>query len=149
MTHTLTNPTVRDATRALTRRLSSLSTFGFTVRGVHHAEATLNLLQSTPPVSLHHVQVNPKAALDLRSARVFDRGIEASTLDSRQALLAAFIPSLPVSCKGIIPHPPCYPATCSISRALISLSFKRSSLVCSPNSIKTRCGSQNQPPLQS
>lgn len=66
--HTLTNPTVSDATGALTRRLSSPSTFGFAVRGVHHAEATLNLLQSTPPVSLNHVQKNPKAALDLRSA---------------------------------------------------------------------------------
>lgn len=68
MTHTLTNPTVSDATGALTRRLPSLSTFGFTVRGVHHAEATSNLLQSTPPVSLDHVHANPKAALDLRSA---------------------------------------------------------------------------------
>lgn len=52
--HTLTNHAKSDTTKALTCHLSSWSTFGFTVREVHHVGLKLLLLlQSTPLVLIY------------------------------------------------------------------------------------------------
>lgn len=59
-------------------------------------------------------------------------GCFALTILVTTVYFVVFSLSLPMSCRGIIPHLHCHSSTCSIYHTLISLSFKLFSLVCVP-----------------